>query len=145
MKPVDAARMLIALMATDRPSEAVEALRRWGPMRLDRGMSEGDLPARLFGGEPTLEEALTRVMDLDYDPSNWAGLPVPAFQLSRHDRRAVLESPDGREWRAVFFSGRRPEERSELFGIKLTCELAPIMLLEIGAEMWADRKERESA
>lgn len=145
MKPVDAARMLIALMATDRPSEAVEALHRWGPMQLDRGMSEGDLPARLFSGTPTLEEVLTRVMDLDYDPANWSILPVPGFQLSRHDRLATLLSADRREWQAVFFNGRKVEERSELFGIKVTCELAPIKLLEIAAEMWADRKEREGA
>ena len=42
MLPIDAARALIALMATDRPSEAVTVVQRWQAMRPRPELSNGD-------------------------------------------------------------------------------------------------------
>jgi hypothetical protein len=141
MQPVDAARALIAMMATDRPSGAVEAVQRWCALRLDRTLSKGALPERLFGDDPSLEGALIRLLDLADDPLQWAGPPFAAFELKRGEKIAALKAMDD-TWCATFTGDQRPGDVHELFGIRRTCYLAPGVMNDIAVEMWADRKER---
>ncbi|MBI6630703.1 hypothetical protein [Pontibaca salina] len=45
MKPLDAARMTIVLLSTDRPARAVESLSAYGSLTLNTSYSEGDISA----------------------------------------------------------------------------------------------------
>lgn len=60
-RPLDAARMTIALLATDKPSQAVAAVSRFAAMTLRRDECRGELPQILFHGAPSLEQALVRL------------------------------------------------------------------------------------
>jgi hypothetical protein len=137
MRPLDAVRVLIALMATDRPSEAVTAVDRWRAMSLRPNESEGILPAELSGG-PTLEQALVRLLAVDPNPAKWPA-KWPAFQLSRNEKTAFLEWGLGQPPRAVFRDALRDDDRKELFGIRRMCLVAPIVLGKIASGMWVDR------
>lgn len=134
MRPIDAARVLIALMATDRPSEAVESVTRWRAMQLRPDLSEGALPEYL-AGEPTLEQALVRILAVDPDPALWPQA-WPAFQVARNEKTAMLEWGLNEAPRAVF--REEPPTFTEP-GIRRSCLLAPYQIMKIAAEMWVDR------
>lgn len=44
LTPLDAARLTVALLATDKPSRAVEMVKRFGDMTANESQSEGDRP-----------------------------------------------------------------------------------------------------
>lgn len=139
MRPLDAARLLIALMATDRPSEAVASVTRWRAMTLRPNESEGELPDYL-AGEPTLEQALVRLLAVDPDPANWPQ-NWPAFEVSRNEKSAMLEWGLNKPPRAKF---QEPgpsslEDRRDMRGIRRSCLIAPAVMLKLAAGMWQDR------
>jgi hypothetical protein len=138
MRPLDATRLLIALMATDRPSEAVASVERWGAMGVSPDGTEGDLPADLFASDPTLEQVLVRLIAVDPDPDLWPK-KWPAFQVSRNEKTAFLEWGLNEPPRAVFRDTRNDEDRKEMRGIRRMCLVAPVVLTRIAAGMWADR------
>lgn len=142
MLPIDAARVLIALMATDRPSEAVPAIVRWSNMRVREADGLDDLDQPIFMGNPTLEQALIRIIALDPDPAN---IPAsfPAFQIARNEKTAFLEWHMNAPPRAVFGDPgpMSVEERRELRGIRRMCLVSPACLSRIATGMWADRFE----
>lgn len=137
MRPLDAARILIALMATDRPSEAVDSVTRWRAMTLRPKETEGELPEYL-AGEPTLEQALVRLIAIDPDPQFWPAT-WPAFEVARNEKSAMLEWGLKKPPRALFRDGRREEDRRELTGIRRSTLIAPMVLANVATGMWADR------
>lgn len=137
MLPVDAARVLIALMATDRPSEAVEAVERWRAMHLRHDACVGDLPENI-AGDLTLEQALVRLLAVDPDPKIWPE-DWPAFQVSRNEKSAFLEWRMNDPIRAVFRDATRDDDRRDMAGIRRMCLVAPAVLMEIATGMWVDR------
>lgn len=137
MRPLDAARLLIALMATDRPSEAVASVERWGAMWLDE--SVGELPDYLTG-EPTLEQALVRIIAVDSDPSTWPQ-KWPSFEVARNEKSAMLEWGLSNPPRAIFrdTTPKSYDDRRELAGIRRSTLIAPAVLMNIAAGLWSDR------
>ena len=143
MIPLDAARVLLALMATDRPSEAVEAVKLWQGMRLDPEKCRGELPDHVFSDGPTLEQALVRLVAVDPDPILWTRHLFPAFAVARNERWASFEwGMDGTTVAVFRRADRRPStlaERKDMWGIRRSCLIAPGVLNRIAADMWADR------
>jgi hypothetical protein len=138
MRPLDATRILIALMATDRPSEAVASVERWRAMKMRPDESLGDLPDVIIASDPTLEQVLVRLLAVDPDPDLWPK-KWPAFQVARNEKSAFLEWGLNEPPRAVFRDTRNDEDRKELRGIRRMCLVAPMALTRIAAEMWVDR------
>lgn len=61
--PLDAARLTVALLATDKPSRAVEMVTRFGAMTANESLSEGDRPSWWPKGfNPAFEDVLAEVM-----------------------------------------------------------------------------------
>lgn len=139
MRPLDAARLLIALMATDRPSEAVGAVERWRTMQLCPAETQGELPDYL-AGEPTLEQSLVRILAVDPDPAIWPQT-WPAFEVSRNEKSAMLEWGLNTPPRTIFrdVTPKSFEDRRELAGIRRSTLIAPAVLMNIAAGLWSDR------
>lgn len=139
MRPIDAARLLIAFMATDRPSEAVACVDRWRAMCLLPKETKGDLPDYL-AGELSLEQALVRILAVNLDPTEWPQ-EWPAFSVARNERIAKLEWGQGGSRSATFRDGTpaTAEDRRQMGGIRRSCLVAPSVLLNLAAGMWVDR------
>lgn len=139
MLPRDAARLLIALMATDRPSEAVASVARWRAMHLRPVYTEGELPDYMTG-EPTLEQALVRILAVDPDPKLWHH-SWPAFEIARNEKSAMLEWGLKDPPRAIFREDGPSslEDRREMRGIRRSCLVAPAVLMNLASGMWVDR------
>lgn len=141
MLPVDAARMTIALLATDKPSQAVAAVNRYRDMTLQPGESSGELPSILFHDDPTLEQVLTRL--LAHEPDEGAFDGAPYFEIRENNKTAVLEVKDAI---AKFRTASKPVEmrerdHHELFGIRRSRGLASAELMDVALALWVDRFE----
>lgn len=139
MRPLDAARMTIALLATDKPSQAVAAVSRYRAMTLCLKESNGELPPMLFHDNPTLEQVLVRLFGTDLDDGAFDCAPY--FEIRENDKTAVFEMTGAL---AKFRTASRPTEmaaqdRREMFGIRRSRGLASAELMIVAGEMWADR------
>lgn len=139
MLPIDAARMTLALLATDKPSQAVTAVSRYREMTLRQQEGDGELPPILFHGRPTLEQVLVRLFG--HEPDNGVFDSSPYFEIRENAKSAVFEMKGNS---AVFMTATRPAEmaeqdRRELFGIRRSRGLATIELMEVAVNMWVDR------
>ena len=142
MRPLDAARVLIALMATDRPSEAVSCVERWRAMcPRQANDSIGELP-ELVLGQPTLEQSLVRILAVDPNPGLWPLQNWPAFHVARNEKTAMLSWGLNDSMRLTFrdlVANTSLEARRDMAGIRRICLVAPAVIQKIAVEMWADR------
>lgn len=143
MLPIDAARITIALLATDNPSKCVERTERFSKLQLHRESCVGDLPSEMVGGEhDTLEQVLIRIF------AGWADSPVfglnPYVEINENAKTAVIEYSGSK--RLEFRDANKTEailarDRKELLGIRRSRGVASAELLRIWVEMWHDRFE----
>lgn len=136
MIPRDAARMVIALLATDKPSLAVDLVSRYAGMKIRPDECSGELPPVLFGGDPTLEQVLTRVLAAEPGETDH-----PLIEIRQFDKSARLQICD--DVVAVFRDAARTGlslyDRVEQLGIQRIAGLAPYTLQKLAVALWADR------
>ncbi|WP_296221349.1 hypothetical protein [uncultured Sphingomonas sp.] len=167
MTPLDAARMVIALLACDTPKQGVERVPRFGQLRPKtfgdscawRESFTPDEFASLFPGAETLEEVLvfifSRYLDQDSeDASRWFGENVFSLTIRPGDLWAelvqwVYDDPGEagkiiRE-RVISFRGDRfdPEYPHIPRGLLVERTAAPINLSAVALHLWADTQSVE--
>lgn len=137
MLPLDAARLTLALIATDKPSEAVELVLRYGAMKIRQTEATGDLSGKLFAEDPTLEHVLVRAFA--YDPETDAG-ESPYVEVRRNDKSAAIELL---KTKAVFrdanIQNMSLTDRQARAGIWRISGVIPTDLMKILVTLWADR------
>ena len=130
MTPQDAARLTIAILSTDKPSQAVDRLRRFGPMVYSATRSKLPETTLLSIQEGyTFEQTLTTLFS---DRLAWAGL-APYVEVRENARRAVIEIKGGE---ICFVDGHRTEDqittdRKQLFGVRRSRGVAWIEVAKI--------------
>lgn len=140
MLPLDAARMTIALLATDKPSQAVELVARYGAMKLRANETTENLPEYLFHDDPTFEQVMVRIFASG--PGEGAFDKAPYVEIRRYDKSARFELTGG--LKAVFRGpkSKRPlEDLRDHMGLKRICGLASLDLMPVQAAIWTDRAE----
>lgn len=137
LRPIDAARMIIALLATDRPAECVAAVMRFRALPYRPDLSDADVTALGHDGVSTLEQALVRVVALDPDPLVWAARGFPAVEVVRNDKSASLIFGGAK----LAFRSRQvsPLDREGRRGIWRQHSLIPATVSELATGLWADR------
>lgn len=131
MLPLDAARVILALLATDRPSQAVAMVKRYGAMRAKLDGLSGDL-ADLLADNPTLEQVLIRIIAAE--PGE---VPeTPYIEVRRWDKSVVIEAGGSK---AIFRDTLSAEDRRERRGKLVSCGMMPAALMEFSVTLWADR------
>lgn len=131
MLPLDAARVVTALLATDRPSQAVEMVKRYGVMQAKLDGLSDDL-AGLLADNPTLEQVLVRIIAAE--PGE---VPTtPEIEVRRWDKSVVIEAGGSK---AVFRDTLSAEDRRERRGKLVSCGMMPAGLLRLSVDLWADR------
>lgn len=136
MLPLDAARLVVALLATYRPSECANLVKRYGAMPFRPENSTGELPAFFSEDHLTFEKALVRVLALDPDAEKWDRLNCPFVELVRNNKTARLRFPSAGT--AIFRERGETSlaDRREGRGIWREHSMAT---LELATKMWADR------
>lgn len=162
MTPLDAARMTIALLACDGPSQAVDRVRRFGQLRHKptlgysqtwREVVTADEFASLFPGAETLEDVLAFIFSLYLDrgindASAWFGRHMLSLTVRPGDVMAELV-----EWtygsedkiageRVVPFKGERgdPQYVTIPRGLLVERTASPGTMSLIATQLWADAK-----
>lgn len=131
MLPLDAARVVTALLATDRPSQAVEMVKRYGAMRAKADDASGYL-AQLLADNPTLEQVMVRVIAFDPDETS----DIPDIEVRRWDKSVVVTAAGSK---AIFHDAKSAEDLKERRGKLVSCGMMPAGLLGLAADMWVDR------
>lgn len=146
MQPIDAARMTIALLATDKPARAVERLQRFAKITLLPNEREGFYPPALGIAEgATLESVLTNLFSADMERDDPFG-NSPYLQLDENTRTATIEFSNKTGMRTAFFrpEGRSEDERAqdakELFGIRQMRGLASAELSKVYIPFYLERR-----
>jgi hypothetical protein len=138
--PRDAAAFVLAVLATDAPSRAAEAARRFAGMPHDARASRGDVPPE-FGDVAgmTALEFVEHVIGADkfFTPLHVAGF---FLELDRNAKRMVAwhgeklqaqHSVVWRDWRA--------EDRQDAYGIRVRAGLATVDLAKVIGPFWRER------
>jgi hypothetical protein len=146
MEPTDAARMTIALLATDKPARAVDRLERFRTLTFQPSESKGPFPSVLGIEEgATLEKVLANLFTADLetdDPFSRA----PYVEVNENARRATIEfSGEGTKCGAVFRDTKRTDaqkayDRGELFGIRQSRGLASAELVGLHLPFYLERR-----
>lgn len=150
MQPVDAARITIALLATDKPARAVDRLERFSKITFQPDESKGPFPAAL-GLEvgATFEDVLTNLFASDLDTDD-VFKNSPYVEVQENARSATIEfSSDNGKCGAVFKDTSRTEEqknqdRGELFGIRQSRGLASAELMKLYVPFYCERRDGKS-
>ena len=138
MVPRDAARTTIALLATDKPSRAVEMVGRFSglPYRSDR--SRGPHPERMgIADGKVFEEVLTNIFsELGSDADE-----APYVEIQENARTATIEHRNGK---ALFADAVRSEElrksdTKDLFGIRRARGVASAEISILQAAFYVER------
>lgn len=147
MLPIDAARITIALLATDKPARAVDRLERFRNLTFQPSESKGPFPPALgIEEEATLEQVLTNLFAADLetdDPFNCS----PYVEVNENARRATIEfSNKGEKCGAVFRDTKRTDaqkayDRGELFGIRQSRGLASAELMQLYVPFYCERRD----
>lgn len=166
MTPLDAARMTIALLACDGPSQAVDRVKRFGKLKQTPISGDGRawreaIPASefhaLFAGAETLEDALCFIFGLYLnrsidDASAWFGQQMLSLTIRPGDALAELvrwiSNDDGKiiGERVIAFKGSRfdanyiPIPR----GLLVERGAAPATLSMIAVSLWADAQKENA-
>lgn len=131
MLPLDAARVILALLATDRPSQAVAMVKRYGAMRAKLDGLSGGL-ADLLADNPTLEQVLIRIIAAE--PGE---VPeTPYIEVRRWDKSVVIEAGGSK---TIFRDTLTTEDRRERHGKLVSCGMMPAGMLRLSVDLWADR------
>lgn len=106
MTPLDAARLTIALLATDKPTKVVEAVQKFGNLTASRkyGKDRVPIPAELEQAEvggTTYENALAEIFSLE--DHSWG--EVTGIEISVEDEQAIIRCPD----HPIIFDGSAEE------------------------------------
>ena len=88
MTPLDAARLTIALLATDRPSRAVELARLFGNLTVNKEYTSGAPPE--FASNPDWAAALEDVLTEFFTGSSKTFLEIDEVELCEQTKRAVV-------------------------------------------------------
>ncbi|AZB56041.1 hypothetical protein EBL89_12155 [Cereibacter sphaeroides] len=143
MTPLDAARITIALLATDMPSRCVEAVRRFAKLTYQPDRSSGSHPSVLGVVEGvSLEQVLTNIFgaQLSEDPFGAA----PYFEIQENAGSATIEHKGGH----IYFrnTDRSEEEkafeRAHLFGIRRSRGVASVEMLSVYVLLCPDFEEQ---
>lgn len=147
MQPTDAARMTIALLATDKPAQAVERLERFRNLTFQPSESNGSFPPALeIEDGVTLECVLKNLFSADIETGDLFG-KAPYLEINENARRATIEfSSDGCTCGAVFKDTARTEaqklqDRGELFGIRKSRGLASAEMMILHLPFYLERKQ----
>lgn len=161
MTPLDAARMTIALLACDGPSQAVERVQRFGQLRYSpdfrtsqawREFIGRDEFASLFPAD-TLEGVLTFIYGLHLDrprndASRWFNentfsLIIKPFEVRAELERWIYTDQKITSERVVGFRGDRFDPRYTAIkgGIRVERAVAPGTLMTVAVALWADAQE----
>lgn len=147
MQPIDAARITIALLATDKPARAVDRLERFRNLTFQPSESKGPFPSALGIEEgATLEQVLTNLFSADLETDNpFNGSPY--VEVNENARRATIEfSNAGAKCGAVFRDTQRTDDqkeydRGELFGIRQSRGLASAELMRLYIPFYCERRD----
>lgn len=130
MTPLDAARTTIALLATDKPTQAVEAVEKFGNLTHNFTYNTGEVPdfAKDEKFATSFEDALTEIFSKD--GPKW-GL-CREIEIAWEDERAIMEFHNGR----VVFDGtaedvRRIGESQSDSGIRTSRKLALAEMMNV--------------
>lgn len=140
MTPLDAARVTIALLVTDKPTRAAEMVRRFGGLPYTASESKGEHPAE-FGIRDgiTLEEVLANIFASD-------GLFAhahPYVEIRTNARTASIEHAAG----GIFFRTlNRSEEqaaadRKDFLGIRRASGVASSEMMQIWVQFYCERRD----
>lgn len=147
MTPVDAARITIALLSTDKPARAVKRVERFGNLPFDPSKSKGAFPDALKIEDGTaLESVLTNLFAADLE-ADYPFANAPYVEVHENARRAVLEfTSDGEKSCAAFEDTRRTdaeraEDARELFGIRQSRGLASAELTQLYLPFYLERRD----
>ena len=150
MQPIDAARMTIVLLATDKPARAVDRLERFRGLAFQPDESKGPFPTALGIEEgATLETVLTNLFSADMNEDDPFGR-APYVEIQENARRAVIEfTSDEGKCGAVFKDTQRTDEqkaydRGELFGIRQSRGLASVELSNLFVPFYCERRDGKS-
>lgn len=132
MIPLDVSRVSLAVLATDRPSQAVPMVKRYGAMRAVTDNLTGDLSG-LLADNPTLEQVLVRIIAAEPEE---AILPTPDIEVRRWDKSVVVKMGEAK---AIFRDTLSDEDRKERRGKLVSCGMMPAGLLRLSVDFWADR------
>lgn len=144
MTPLDAARLTIALLATDRPAGAVERARRFGAMqiyRVDPYTSGEDLGDLLGDREITLEQSLAEI--IKPRPDWFRSTRLPYVEINENGRFARVEFQGGK---AMFRMPDRDEDeaavdRAALHGIRQIRGLASAELSQVATPFLLEARD----
>jgi len=144
MRPIDAARITIALLATDNPSRAVERVRRFGALPLNKKECIGALPAEWFPTDDlTFENVMVRLFasGSGSEALNWA----PYVEVNENSKTARIEFHHDGGGAVAFFreidrsQAQLSADRAEHGGIRRLRGLAASDLFKLWAPLWQSR------
>ena len=142
----DFAMMTITLLATERPTRAVELAERFGRLRYDKSRSTGaPHPVIQEDQGGTLLDAVERLFSADLAADPFVGGPYLELQVNA--RTASIEHTQGR---AVFSDlGQRDEstalaDRRDFAGRRLSVGFASLELMEAYVPLHLERRGHQS-
>lgn len=136
----DAARITLALLATDKPSMAVERFKRFASIPYSPSESQGPHPEKFeIKHGTTFEEVLTAIFAADETVFETA----PYVEIQENARSASIKHSGGI---AVFRDAERTTEqketdRHELFGIRRGRGLASYELASVHLPLLIERRD----
>lgn len=143
MTPLDAARITIALLATDKPGRCVEMLKRFALLPYIAGLSSGAHPDVWGISEgASLERVLTNLFSADLEAGDPFGTG-PYLEIQENARTASIKYNGG----GVFFQDRnrneeqRDADRRDLFGIRRARGVASIEMLKLSVQFYLERRD----
>lgn len=142
MTPLDAARVTIALLATDKPARAVERLERFRNLPFRADQSEGPFPDALGIDEGvTLETVLINLFLSDIDDGVFS--TAPYVEIHENARSAMIDFYGGKQ-KAIFrdkdlSEEQRARDRREFLGIRQMRGVASAELGQLHVPFWSER------
>ncbi len=143
MTPRDAATIIVAMLSTDSPAQAVERLLRFRDLPYRPDLSTGDAPAPFHvKAGTTIHNALTQLFSSNLeDDDGFASAPYVV--IDENARRARIEHQGGE---MIFMDIERSDatkeaDRSELFGIRRSRGLASADLMKLWIPFYLERSE----
>lgn len=146
MTPLDAARVTVALLATDSPGRAVEMVRRFGGLPFMPERSKGPHPKalRLEPGT-TLEQAIERIFLYDFETAQGLFDFAPYVEIQENDRTARIQY--GFSDRGAFFKTaqltevQKTADRKDLMGIRRSRGVASRELSMVHVWFYVERRD----
>lgn len=140
MTPLDAARVTIALLATDKPTRAAEMVRRFGSLPYEAARSTGEHHAE-FGIRKgvTFEEVLTNI----FASNELFGHAIPYVEIQTNARTASIQHRGG----GIFFrtversTEQLEADRKDLMGIRRASGVASSEMMQVWVQFYLERRD----